>query len=96
MNRDSKASIQYKFWIMKEISYNNYQIEMKNIIDKKIKIKFEKIKMKNKETNQILREEQKNLILIISYLNMINQRLFYWIIPRKNENKITEKLLLQM
>ena len=45
---------------MKEISYNNYQIEMKN-----------------KETNQILREEQKNLILIISYLNMINQRLFY-------------------
>lgn len=79
MNRDSKASIQYKFWIMKEISYNNYQIEMKN-----------------KETNQILREEQKNLILIISYLNMINQRLFYWIIPRKNENKITEKLLLQM
>jgi len=64
---------------MKEISYNNYQIEMKN-----------------KETNQILREEQKNLILIISYLNMINQRLFYWIIPRKNENKITEKLLLQM
>ena len=81
---------------MKEISYNNYQIEMKNIIDKKIKIKFEKIKMKNKETNQILREEQKNLILIISYLNMINQRLFYWIIPRKNENKITEKLLLQM
>ena len=62
---------------MKEISYNNYQIEMKNIIDKKIKIKFEKIKMKNKETNQILREEQKNLILIISYLNMINQRLFY-------------------
>lgn len=81
---------------MKEISYNNYQIEMKNIIDKKIKIKFEKIKMKNKETNQILREEQKNLILIISYLNMINQRLFYWIIPRKNEKKITEKLLLQM
>ena len=62
---------------MKEISYNNYQTEMKNIIDKKIKIKFEKIKMKNKETNQILREEQKNLILIISYLNMINQRLFY-------------------
>ena len=45
---------------MKEISYNNYQVEMKN-----------------KETNQILREEQKNLILIISYLNMINQRLFY-------------------
>ena len=45
---------------MEEISYNNYQIEMKN-----------------KETNQILREEQKNLILIISYLNMINQRLFY-------------------
>ena len=81
---------------MKEISYNNYQIEMKNIIDKKIKIKFEKIKMKNKETNQILREEQKNLILIISYLNVINQRLFYWMISRKNENKITEKLLLQM
>ena len=81
---------------MKEKNYNNYQIELKNIIDKKIKIKFEKTKMKNKETNQILREEQKNLILIISYLNMINQRLFYWIIPRKNENKITEKLLLQM
>lgn len=96
MNRDSKASIQYKFWIMKEISYNNYQIELKNIIDKKIKIKFEKIKMKNKETNPILIEEQKNLILIISYLNVINQRLFYWMISRKNENKITEKLLLQM
>jgi len=81
---------------MKEINYNIYQIELKNIIDKKIKIKFEKIKMKNRETNQILIEEQKNLILIISYLNVINQRLFYWMISRKNEKKITEKLLLQM
>jgi len=55
--------IPHKFRVVVEKNNNNnYPIDLKNIIDKKINIIFENIKIKNKETTKILIEEQYNLI----------------------------------
>ena len=62
----NKARVLFKFKANK-IENKKYKIEVKNVIDKKIKIMTEKINQKNDKFNDILIEEQFNIIY--SYLN---------------------------
>ncbi len=57
---------------MDEINNNNLKIDLNNIIDRKIKVIFEKIKSENNETTQILLEEQYNIIN--TYLKLKNDK----------------------
>ena len=62
--------VQYKFKVINEINNNNLKIDLNNIIDRKIKIIFKKIKSENNESTQILLEEQYNIIN--TYLKLKN------------------------